>query len=275
MTTPPDATNQVINELKNLGTQLAGQNATQNIEKFHGEKNKVRVWLRAVEKEAKLTTDTDANKIRLAYQTCDDIPSTYLDRYYTKNPNATWAEIKKELISAFGEVTDASQAQVLLRKYRQKSSETIQLFGERVREMAEIAFEGHDLDDDIVARQVIDIFVDGLLKENIARKVLIGAPISLSQAVSLAVKEQMMQQKLELRFTHRRGEEEMEIGEVIKEKDTHERRQACFGCGKLGHRIRECKTKRKNTQNIQCYNCSNWGHIAKQCRFSKNGAARN
>ena len=68
---------------------------------------------------------------------------------------------------------------------------------------------------------------------------------------------------------------------VPKEKEETVFRVRCFYCKKAGHRIQECRKKKKDEQNkqdkrdtvpdrdqkksIKCYKCHRRGHIAKDC----------
>ena len=48
--------------------------------------------------------------------------------------------------------------------------------------------------------------------------------------------------------------------------DTENKRNFCFGCGNLGHFLRECPQNfSKNKDNFTCFRCGHVGHTAKYC----------
>ena len=53
----------IVNELKHLGSQLAFQNAHNSMSQFKGEKGTVKAWLSEIERESKLTDNTDKRRI--------------------------------------------------------------------------------------------------------------------------------------------------------------------------------------------------------------------
>ena len=61
-----------------------------------------------------------------------------------------------------------------MRATKQKSTETVQVYAERLLCAAEQAWPEEDLNQVIIQRQILDIFIDGLHENQIARKVLRG-----------------------------------------------------------------------------------------------------
>ena len=66
--------------------------------------------------------------------------SIFIERYLLANAEATLDELKAELTSRFGEITDPAHAIKIMRKTKQKSHEGIQAFSKRLLELAGKAF---------------------------------------------------------------------------------------------------------------------------------------
>ena len=120
----------------------------------------------------------------MAYQASRGPVSDFIKRYLELNPNATWINMKAELVTKFSEITDAQHAFMLLRKVHQKSGETVQVYAERLLALSEDAFDNQQ--GPAVQRQLIDIFVDGLLEDQLKLKVFRENPNTLEAAVTAA-----------------------------------------------------------------------------------------
>ena len=88
--------------------------------------------------------------------------------------------------------SDNVQALTILKKLRQKSNENIQIFGERILEFSEDAFEGHDMTSELIQRQLIDFFIDGLQNYSAAEKIIRDSPTNLEVAIDITSKEQKL-----------------------------------------------------------------------------------
>lgn len=266
------ADNPVAQSLNTLAHQLASGNCHNLVRKFKGEAKNYKIWIKEVEKFCRLTNaDNDESKKTIAYQTAEGIVSDYIERFQRANNNATWAETERELRAHFGSVTDEVQALSQLKKIRQKSQESVQMFGERLLSLAEDAFSGVDLTQQVVARQLIDYFVDGLSDHRIARHIIRNSPSTFNAAVLAATNEQNMIARIALRgrheFTQERKEEEMEIGEIKSKISVR-----CFNCNELGHMAKDCGKKKKNV--MKCFHCGKSGHIKRNCWSLKNEKQR-
>ena len=280
---PTSISNAIVHELKHLGSQLAFQNAHNCVSKFRGDKGTVKAWLSEIERESKLTDDTDERRIKLAYQSAEDIAGSFIKRYLESNGGGlhTWEELKTKLLSAFGATADANHALALLKSTKQKRQESIQIYGERLIMLAEDAFPKQDLDEPLISRQLIDCFIDGLKDSSIAKKLIRENPSKFTVALETASKEQIIINRIERRG---RVETDMEIDKVTFDKkaetsdkkfETFDKRferrpetRTCYHCHRQGHIQRDCRWKQTN-HDIQCYSCGKRGHFARNCR-SKN-----
>ena len=86
------ASGEIVTELRGWGQQLAKQSAAHAIERFKGDTSRLEPWLKSTEKEAVLS---GCNETKLAYQTADDIASSFLKRYLAINIGETWEAVKK------------------------------------------------------------------------------------------------------------------------------------------------------------------------------------
>lgn len=82
-----------------------------------------------IEKYARLVGLTDQRLKIIAYQSSNGPVSDCLKRYLDNDPTHDWAWVKAELQLRFAEVVDA---QLLLRKVKQKEGETIQVYAENL-----------------------------------------------------------------------------------------------------------------------------------------------
>ena len=251
--------NPVVDTIERLGQQLATQNVGQALTKFKGNPKNYKTWMKEVEKFCLLQNiNGDVRKKLIAFQASEGPVSDFIDRYIAAHPQGTFQAFKDELKARFGGVSDESQAMTLLRRLKQKAGETVQSFGERMFTLAEDAFPGQNLDNPIIARQLIEFFVDGLANDGIARKIIREGPANFNAAVVLATREQNMMSRFSLRG---RQEEPMEIG-MVQAQNTDRKTLVCFSCNKPGHMARDCRSKKKQ---IRCYHCQEVGHIKKYC----------
>ena len=260
-------------EMGNVSTALGAQGVNQIVLPFEGEPKKFKEWVKSIEKYAALTNLDDGRTKRVAYQASRGPVSDFIKRYLELNPNATWANMKTELVTKFSEITDAQHAFMLLRKVHQKSGETVQVYAERLLALSEDAFDNQQ--GPAVQRQLIDIFVDGLLEDQLKLKVFRENPNTLEAAVTAATNEQNLRKRFNLRTHHQYipDDERMEV-------DHYRPAQRCFKCHKVGHRIKDCRSKthvnafdnakpsgsNDRKKDMLCWYCAKKGHFKNECR---------
>lgn len=160
---------------------------------------------------------------------------------------------------------------MLLRKVSQKPGETVQVYAERLITLSEEAFPGQQ--GLAIQRQQIDIFVDGLLEDQLKMKILRENPATLDGAITIATNEQNLRKRFSLRTRQNRvpEDERMEI-------DHYRPTFRCFKCNKKGHKSKDCRVKQQVNavdsrakqsdyyKDIICWYCNNKGHIKRDCR---------
>ena len=100
---------------------------------------------------------------------------SFIQRYMIANPDGSWAQLKTQLAFRF---SDVQMALSLLRTVKQKE----------ILSLAEEAY--HNQSGDIVERQLIYIFVDGLTNDGFKMKILRDQPNTLQGAIAIFTNEQ-------------------------------------------------------------------------------------
>ena len=87
----------------------------------------------------------------------------------TEHPNSLWDDLKSELNIRLAEVND-SHAFTMLHKARQRRSETVQVYAERLYALTNDAFA--KVDKGVVESQLVGFFIDGLFHDYLGMKVM-------------------------------------------------------------------------------------------------------
>ena len=148
----------------------------------------------------------------------------------------------------------------LLRQVRQKARKNIQNYAERILSLAEEAYDNQGRD--AIERQLIDIFVDGLLNDQLKLKILRDQPDTLQGAVAICTNEQNLRTKVQMSHhdsnnSHTPMEVDHSRGQRFKFKNKFNRVNStlntetqcqirCWHCGMLGHISRDCKNKQQS-----------------------------
>ena len=125
----------------------------------------------------------------LCIRALNGLVSDFIHRYSTANPDCSWQNLKDELTSRFAEITDSQHAMSILRKTKQKHPESVQIYAERLLGLADDACQGQPLTTPAIERQLIEFFIDCVVDNSIARKILREGAAILQATVRCALDE--------------------------------------------------------------------------------------
>ena len=127
-------------QLGTISSTMAAQGIGNLVPNFSGKPQEFRDWIMSLDKYRTLTrADPDEIK-RVAFQTARGVVSDFIGRQLKSSPNESWAELKRQLTTRFGEITDEHHAFALLQKFRQRREESVPLFAETLLSLAHEAF---------------------------------------------------------------------------------------------------------------------------------------
>lgn len=253
--------NSILNQVKSVTAAIAVP-INQVITIFEGDPGKFKQWIKDIEKYAKMSDMNNEDIPKIAYVTCKGSGGDFIKRYLTEIEASgelpSWNDLKQFLKNRFAEITDSQHAFAIMRKMRQNSNESVQIFAERILQVAEDTYTSENLDLEIIQKQWVDIFTDGLSFDFLRMKVLRENSNTLENAVQVAMREQNLRKRLrsqdnggdmsfnqnststvgnnfllkfpEIKPNIFRREEPMEID--------HFRNQRCHRCRKIGHRAK-------------------------------------
>ena len=136
------------------------------------------------------------------------------------NAACTWTQLQQQFAVRFSDVTDPQMALSMLRKVKQKQGETIHNYSDRILTLAEDAYGNQG--GNAAERNLIDIFVDGLLNDHLKMKILRDQPITLQAAIAVAVNEQNLRNTVNIASgtsQYEPVEVDLSRGQRLKKKD--------------------------------------------------------
>jgi len=189
--------------------ELRVQGLTAKVAMFSGENTKRYLeWMRELDK-VRLAADIDLDTMKsITLQTTKGIASDFLTRLLQTEVNLTWDELKQALAHRFSDVVDTYVAVRKLRTLKQHKGDSTSTFAENIRTMAEQAYPLQDLNDPVMQRQLVDVFVDGLQSDSVVRRLLRERPDTLDAALTSASREST---NMRLYAMRRGGDEPMEV----------------------------------------------------------------
>ena len=129
----------------------------------------------------------------------------------------------------------------MLRRVKQKQGETIHNYSDRILTLAEDAYGNQG--GNAAEKNLIDIFVDGLLRDHLKMIILRDQPVTLQAAIAVAVNEQNFRNRVKIASggsQYEPMEVDLSRGQRFKKRINDIK---CWNCGKTGHVIKDCKEK--------------------------------
>lgn len=198
-----------------LQMEMRAQGIYSQIRPFVGEgSRKFSEWVRDMER-AKVTLQADDSRMQvLALQTLGGQAAEFCARILKDGQVLAWDTLKSKLKSRYSDLADTQYARQSLRHLRQKKGETVQNFYDRLLAVAEEAFSDLDLDAEVIQQQLVEIFVDGLVSDSMARKLISNRPRDVERALKAAIEEQQANRSFQLRRGRGQEHEPMEVDMV-------------------------------------------------------------
>ena len=242
------------------------QNVGTIVPTFTGKCSEFRKWMQCIKKYVDLiglTGDSaGAKSMWVAYHTAQGAVAECIQRQRDSNSGFTWNMLRKEHRLRYSDLVDRDQALDKLTKLKQRKTDTPAHFAEYLHEIATEAYDNiTDIStNEVIQRQLVTIFVDGLQSSDIARWVMRSKPDTLARATELATDEFRLHEKFKQHHrlpqphdTSTRVEEPMEVDVVASTskkpegaipKSTNQKR-GCNFCGRMNHWQKDCVFKKR------------------------------
>ena len=207
-----DAMRTLSSSIQNQGLGLG--NAVSFIKPFSGDVTQFKNWIKNIEKYSRLNGFDDDKKVKVAFMTTDGTASDFIVRWQdsTVLADQTWTDLKTKLNRHFSDCADSDHARSLLRTIKQGPFESVSGFSERLYNIAKDAFVGVDTDNreanNLIQKELINHFIDGLKHDAVKYRIMRNAPTTFQEALDMALTEQNLRRRFEVRNNR-------EIGEIV------------------------------------------------------------
>ena len=203
---------------RDIQLELRSQGLSGSIRKFSGESNEsFREWTADMEKAAKILAEDDERLRALALQTLGGSAGEMVARVLNEAPQITWKELKYRLTQRYSDTADREYSRQLLKRKVQRKDESVTTYFENLLTIAREAYGDQDLNNRWIQSMLVEIFIDGVCDNRVARKLIRRKPNTLHEALDIALQEQQTDRSYNLR----RGETPMEV-DALENASTHE-----------------------------------------------------
>ena len=198
-----------------IQTEMRASALVRQIRDFSGEgERRFAEWLGDIRRIGHALNANRNQFITLAMQTLKGTAADFLARIIRENPNITWDQIVESLTTQYLSDNEAQIAKQKLKRLMQKKGESVQNFGERILFLADRAY--NDINDPVIQSSLIDILIDGVENDNLAKHLLKTPPANFHEALEHATRDQNVNKAFNLR---RRLEEPMDISTLANKND--------------------------------------------------------
>lgn len=212
--------------------------------------NSVEKWLQEIEENSNLFGWSELQQLVCAKKLLRGTAKLWLNAQPTLK---TWKLFKAEIISEFGHQVSSACVHKELSTRKKKPSENCQEYLIIMRGIAQKTV--------IEEEALVEYVIDGIPDREQNKMMLYGAK-------SVAD----LKEKLKLYTAFKEKEKRHSDEKPTKEEKSKPRTTTtdrCHNCGKLGHKVKDCKSLEKGPK---CFRCNNFGHIASKCSKSESQA---
>ena len=195
----------VLDQVKSLQTSFSVP-LLSVVPLFNGDAENFRQYVKDVERYSHLARLNDSDIPHIVHMTCTGLVADFVSRYFddcqSENKIISWKVLKDLMAKQFGQVIDSQHVMSILRTVRQGQDETVQMYFEKFIQIAKDAYpsvEGHEEVQTLIQKQLLDMFCDGLCHDFIRLKILKGDPKSLREAYEIALSEQNLHKRFNIR----------------------------------------------------------------------------
>ena len=260
--------NAIDARMTDFGINMGTLNLNLAIPPYSGDSKYFQSWVKAIEKQAMLDHLNDEGVKRLTFQTSKGAVSDFHQRFLQENPNESWATLKRELMIRFAEVTDPMHAFTLLRNVKQKTSENVTVYAERILSLGRESFPV-GTDRQTIEKQLIGFFIDGLAQDSLKMKLLRDNPTAFQAAVNTALQEQNLRKRFQLGTNHSWRQNTTSHHETMEVDHIRPRREARYSNRNSYVNGMHNSKPPKFKDDIICFNCSKPKHIKRFCPLNR------
>ena len=178
--------------IKSFSESLEVKNIQGRITPFDGYKgpDEFQRWFRELERQQAINNLDDSAIIKLASTTTTGSAANYISRILKQQPLLSWKEVGNLLRNRYSNCCSSIIARQKLSAIKQQPMESIQSLADRIIASSEDAFSPIERKNNIVIRELINVFIKALNNDHIARELIRKPPDSLDIALENAIKIQ-------------------------------------------------------------------------------------
>lgn len=198
MTDFPALARSIETAIHGLSTEVTFNSIIATIPQFDGNPTFCKEWIQSLDRLKAIVTQ-DVLVVRAALTRSTAYVADYIKSYVTTTPtkDISWKTLSKNIQMKFGIPMDSRSCLLKLRQSRQLPGMSLNLFAQLILADAPNAFpEQEQLTSTFIQRELVDIFLKGLIDNRIRFKLIKSDPSTLTEAVKLAETEQTMLDRL-------------------------------------------------------------------------------